>query len=82
MILGKYREVYGFSDIKYLPSERLEVVELGGGATMEQLASCAQIPERELVCNKPRPAAEHHTTRGLPIAGTSNCPRSVCLLHC
>ena len=67
MILGKYREVYGFSDIKYLPSERLEVVELGGGATMEQLASCAQIPERELRAINPGLLQNTTPPEGYPL---------------
>lgn len=67
MILGKYREVYGFSDIKYLPAEHLDVVELGGGASVEQLSRCAGMTERELRTTNPGLLQNTTPPEGYPL---------------
>jgi len=66
-ILGKYREVYGFADVKYLPSEQLDVVELGGGATVAQLAQCGGISERELRSTNPGLLRNATPPEGYPL---------------
>ena len=46
-ILSKYRERFGFTEIRYLPALALDHVDLGGGVEVVKLAHCAGLSEPE-----------------------------------
>jgi len=67
-ILGKYRERYGFTELRYLPALSVERVDLAGRASLKVLAECADQTLPELRALNPGFLRDQSPKEGHPLS--------------